>query len=123
MLAGKRAVRVGDQILKGVAGLLMQKVKDPRVKGVTLTGIDLSNDLKHARIFFSVIGNQDEVTKARSGLESAKGYIKREIGLNYKLKYVPDIIFQHDPTLETGDRMERLFDKLRKEETAESPES
>jgi len=122
MLAGKRAIRVGDQILKGVAGLLMQKVKDPRVKGVTLTGIDLSNDLRHARIFFSVIGNQDEVIKARSGLESAKGYIKREIGLNYKLKYVPDIIFQHDPTLETGDRMERLFDKLRKEETAELSE-
>ena len=122
MLAGKRAIRVGDQILKGVAGLLMQKVKDPRVKGVTLTGIDLSNDLRHARIFFSVIGNQDEVIKARSGLESAKGYIKREIGLNYKLKYVPDKIFQHDPTLETGDRMERLFDKLRKEETAELSE-
>jgi len=122
MLAGKRAVRVGDQILRGVADLLMHKVKDPRIKGVTLTGIDLSNDLKHAKIFFSVIGNQDEVIKAQSGLDSAKGYIKREIGLRSELRYMPDISFVHDPTLETGERMERLFDKLRMEDTGESPE-
>jgi ribosome-binding factor A len=120
MLAGKRAVKVGEQILRGVADLLMHKVKDPRIKGVTLTGIDLSNDLKHTKIFYSVIGNQDEVIKAQSGLDSAKGYIKREIGLRTELRYVPDIIFEHDPTLETGDRMERLFDKLRIEETGES---
>jgi ribosome-binding factor A len=122
MLAGKRAVRVGDQILRGVADLLMHKVKDPRIKGVTLTGIDLSNDLKHAKIFFSIIGNPDEVIKAQCGLDSAKGYIKREIGFRSELRYVPDISFVHDPTLETGDRMEKLFDKLRIEDTGESPE-
>jgi ribosome-binding factor A len=122
MLAGKRAVRVGDQILRGVADLLMHKVKDPRIKGVTLTGIDLSNDLKYARIFFSIIGNQDEVMKAKSGLDSAKGYIKREIGLRSELRYVPDVSFVHDPTLDTGERMERLFERLRVEDSGESPE-
>jgi ribosome-binding factor A len=100
----------------------MHKVKDPRIKGVTLTGIDLSNDLKHAKIFFSIIGNPDEVIKAQYGLDSAKGYIKREIGFRSELRYVPDISFVHDPTLETGDRMEKLFDKLRIEDTGESPE-
>lgn len=116
MRGAKRADRVGDQILKGVAGILSQKVNDPRVKGVTITGIDLSNDLKHARIYFSVIGNADDIKKALSGLESAKGYIKREIGHRFKLRYVPDIIFDHDPTLETGNRMEKLFEKLRAED-------
>ena len=116
MRGAKRADRVGDQILKGVAGILARRVNDPRVKGVTLTGIDLSNDLKHARIYFSVIGKADDIEKARSGLESAKGYIKREIGLKFKLRYVPDIIFDHDPTLETGNRMEKLFQKLRVED-------
>jgi ribosome-binding factor A len=116
MPGGKRADRVGDQILKDVAGILAQKVNDPRVKGVTLTGIDLSNDLKHARIYFSVIGNADDIKKARSGLESAKGYIKREIGSKFKFRYVPNIIFDHDPTLETGNRMEKLFQKLKVEE-------
>ena len=116
MLAGDRKARVGDQILKGVADLLAQKVRDPRDEGITLTGIDLSNDLKHARLYFSLIGSEDDVLKARSGLDSAKGYIKREIGLRFKLRYVPDIIFEHDPTLEMGNRMEKLFEKLRAEE-------
>jgi ribosome-binding factor A len=122
MLAGKRAVRVGDQIIRIVADLLIHKVEDPRIKGVTLTGVDLSDDLKHARVFFSIIGNQDEVIKALSGLDSAKGYIKREIGFRSELRYVPDISFVHDPTLETGHRMERLFNKLRTEDTGESSE-
>jgi ribosome-binding factor A len=122
MLAGKRVARVGDQILRGVAELLIHKVKDPRIKGVTLTGVDLSSDLKYAKIFFSIIGNQDEVIKAKAGLDSAKGYIKREIGLRYELRYVPDINFVHDPTLETGEKMEKLFERLRIEDEGESPE-
>jgi ribosome-binding factor A len=122
MLAGKRTARVGDQILKGVADLLAKKVRDPRVEGVTLTGIDLSNDLKHARVYFSLIGGEDDILKARSGLDSAKGYIKREIGRRFKLRYVPDIIFDHDPTLETGNRMERLFENLRAKEPGVSSE-
>jgi ribosome-binding factor A len=117
MLAGKRAVRVGDQILRGIADLLTKKVKDPRVKGITITGIKLSNDLRHARIFFSILGDKDQVIEAQSGLESAKGYIKREIGSRCKLKYVPNMIFEFDPTLEKGERMERLFNKLREEDT------
>lgn len=120
MSAGKRASRVGDQILKGVADLLTQKVKDPRVKGVTLTGINLSNDLKNARLYFSIIGEKEEVMNAWSGLDSAKGYIKRKIGLRLKLRYVPDIVFEYDPTLEAGNKMEKLFEKLRMEELGDS---
>jgi ribosome-binding factor A len=60
--------------------------------------------------------------KAKSGLDSAKGYIKREIGLRSELRYVPDISFVHDPTLETGERMERLFERLRIKDSGESPE-
>ncbi len=118
MLAGKRADRVGDQILKGIAELLMQKVKDPRAEGVTLTGIWLSDDLKQARVYFSVIGEKEDVIRAKSGLESAKGYIKRKIVKRVKLRYIPEIVFEHDPTLEAGDRMERILQKIR----SESPE-
>jgi len=122
MLAGKRATRVGDQILKCAAGLLMQKVKDPRVNGVTLTGVNISDDLKNAAIFFSMIGNEDDIRKAQAGLDSAKGYIKREIGLYVKLRNVPDIVFKHDPTLETGNRLEKLFQKIKTEDSVENVE-
>jgi len=115
MLSGKRAERVGDQILKGIAELLMLKVRDPRTKGVTLTGIDLSNDLKYARIYFSLIGKGDDVKNASKGLESATGYIKREVGKRIKLKYIPEIHFEHDKTLEAGNRIEKIFEKIKAE--------
>ncbi len=116
MLPGKRATRVGDQILRFIAELLMNKIRDPRVKGVTLTGISLSNDLKNARIFFSVLGAESDVKQAMAGLESAKGFIKRQLGSGLELRNVPDIIFDHDPTLANGNRLEQLFKKIQDEE-------
>ena len=113
MLAGKRSSRVGDQILKGMADLLLRKVRDPRVKGVTLTGIDLSDDLRYATVYFSLIGGKDEVRQARSGLDSATGYIKRQIGKQVKLRYIPNITFKHDPTLEKGDRIEKILKQIK----------
>ena len=122
MLAGKRAVRVGDQILKEIADLLMRKVKDPRVHGVTLTGIDLSKDLKHGRVFFSIMGESDDIVNTQKGLDSAKGYIKREIGRRLNLRYMPDIMFQYDPTIETGNQMEKLFQRIHKDDLREPDE-
>jgi ribosome-binding factor A len=116
MLAGKRAVRVGDQILKEIAILLLKRVKDPRVQGVTVTGIKLSNDLKVATVYFSVIGKDIEIKRALDGLNSAKGFIKREIGLRMKLRYVPEIKFLHDPTLESGSHLDKIFEEIHKNE-------
>ena len=112
MLAGKRSARVGDHILKEIAYILLSKVNDPRVNGVTVTGIRLSDDLKLARVYFSVIGQEDQVERAQAGLKSAKGFIKREIGLRMGLRYVPEITFVHDPSLESGSHMDRLFDEI-----------
>jgi ribosome-binding factor A len=122
MLAGKRAIRVGDQLLREMAELLMLKVKDPRVKGTTLTGIHLSNDLKNAKVYYSVLGGDQAAREAQAGLDSAKGYIKREIGLRLALKYMPDIIFKHDRTLEMGDHMEKLFKSFKVDENPGSEE-
>ncbi|MFO7986559.1 MAG: 30S ribosome-binding factor RbfA [Desulfatiglandaceae bacterium] len=116
MGSGKRAQRVGELILQEIAFLLLEKAKDPRVQGVTLTGVDLSNDLKSARVFFSALGGNDEIRQVQSGLDSAKGFIKREIAARMELRYVPEISFTHDPTLENADRLERLFHEIRKEE-------
>ena len=115
MLAGKRAVRVGDQILREIADLLMKKVKDPRVEGVTVTGIRMSSDLKHAKVFYSVIGGENKIAQAQKGLDSARGFIKREIGFRMVLRYMPDILFMHDPTLEKGQHIEEILDDLRKD--------
>jgi ribosome-binding factor A len=117
MLAGKRAVRVGDQLLREIADLLLTSVRDPRVKGVTLTGVDLSNDLKHAKVYYSLIGDEKKSDKIQEGLDSAKGFIKRELAVRMELKYMPDILFIRDLSLEEGDHMERLFERLKLEDS------
>jgi ribosome-binding factor A len=122
MLPGRRATRIGDQVLREMADLLMRRVKDPRVKGITLTGISISNDLRYARVYYSVMGEEKAILQAQAGLESAKGFIKREIGLRLELKHVPDIVFKHDPSLAEGEHMERLFQRIRKEEASDSGE-
>ena len=126
MLAGKRAVRVGDHILKEIALLLLKKVSDPRVQGVTVTGIRLSDDLKLAKVYYSVMGEKNQIDRAQAGLDSAKGFVKREIGLRMALRYVPEITFVHDTSLESGSHMDRLFEEihnadcgLRKEEVGD----
>ena len=81
-----------------------------------MTGIRMSDDLKQARVYYSVIGEKEQIKRAQAGLESAKGFVKREIGLRMSLRYVPVITFIHDPTLETGDHMDRLFEKLKSDE-------
>jgi ribosome-binding factor A len=116
MLPGRRASRVGDLILREIADLLMTRVKDPRVKKTTVTGILVSKDLRYARVYYSLIGDEQEILETQRGLDSAKGFIKREIALRMDLKYVPDLVFKHDPSLAVGDHMEKLFRKLRAEE-------
>ncbi len=115
MLTGKRSKKVGEQILIIIADLLIEKIRDPRVEGVTLTGISLSKDLKNAKIYYSKIGTEKETADALEGLNSARGYIKKQMGSRSGLRYIPDIIFEYDPTLETGDRIEKLFQKINEE--------
>jgi ribosome-binding factor A len=115
MLPGSRASRVADLVLREIADLVMKKLKDPRVQGITVTGVDVSRDLRHARVYFSLIGDETEILRAQAGLDSAKGFIKREIGFRLDLKHVPDLVFRHDPSLEEGRRMEKLLRKIKED--------
>lgn len=121
MLAGKRAVRVGEQILKEIAVLLIERVKDPRVRAVTMTGIKLSKDLRHAKVYYSVIGGRYEVNKAQAGLDSAKGYIKRMIGRRLELRYTPDLLFIHDDSMDSAMNIEKLLKAVKRHESEEDP--
>ncbi|MGE5842639.1 MAG: 30S ribosome-binding factor RbfA [Deltaproteobacteria bacterium] len=120
MLPGRRADRVGDLMLREIADLLMTRVKDPRVKKTTVTGIVVSKDLRYAKVYYSLIGTEAELLEAQKGLESATGFIKREVGLRMSLRYMPEIVFKHDPSLAEGDHMEKLFRRLKAEEPSGS---
>jgi ribosome-binding factor A len=116
MLAGKRNIRVGDLILKEIALIIQDRVKDPRVQNVTMTGIRLTNDLKLAKVFYSVFGDEDSLENVQTGLASAKGFIKKELGQRLSLRYIPEITFFHDRSLASASHMEKLLEQLNTDE-------
>ena len=108
----KRTAQVGGLIQQEISELLVRKIKDPRLEMVTITGVEVSPDLKLARVYFSRFGNPDEVRRGLEGLQSAAGFIKRELGQRIKLRRVPDLEFKHDNSFEYGDRIESILKDL-----------
>ena len=107
----KRADRVGDQIRMEVADILARRTKDPRVGLITVTGVDLSSDLRLAKVYVTTLQKGREA-HALEGLKSALGFIRAELGRRLALRYTPDIIFRQDKSGQYGDRMEKLLDSL-----------
>lgn len=108
----KRADRVADLILKELAEVLLRRVKDPRLADITLTAVRVSPDLRHARVFYSLLGDDKKKASAAAGLESARGFVKRELGKRLQLRRMPDIEFNFDGSLEYGSHIDRLLDDL-----------
>ena len=112
----KRTVQVGGLIQQEISDLLLRKLKDPRLEMVIITGVDVSPDLKQARVYYSRYGNPEEVRQTADGLAKAAGFIKRELGTRLKLRYVPELHFIHDTSYEYGDRIETLLKTLQTDE-------
>ena len=105
----RRRKRVEDRIREETSELLLMRVKDPRIGFVTVTGVEISSNLRHAKIFYSVLGDEQQRKSAQEGLVSAAGFIKRELAARLQLKYMPDIVFHYDPSIEYGERIEKIL--------------
>lgn len=92
-------------------------MKDPRIHGVTVTDVELSSDLRYARVYYSLIGEEPKRAEAQEGLQSATGVIRREVGRNLQLRYVPDIEFFFDESLGNAEHIESLLRQIRESET------
>lgn len=110
----KRTDRVGDQIKMEVADILTKKIKDPRVGFVTITSVEVSDDLRHAKVFVSVQKDQDE-KKTFLGLKKATGFIRGELAKRLQIRYVPDLAFLPDQATERVGRVLDLLEKIEKE--------
>ena len=108
----KRSDRVEPLIQREIAAILTEMIKDPRVGFVTITDVNVSDDLKSARIYFSIMGSEDEKQETIEGLDSAKGFIQGELGRRIQLRYTPKISFFHDGSGERAVRIERILKDL-----------
>jgi ribosome-binding factor A len=108
----KRADRVGDQIRMEVADILMRKIKDPRVRDVTVTDVELTGDLRIAHIFVTTMETGEAERNIFAGLSKASGFVRSELGRRLSLRYLPDVIFKKDVSGARGDHIMRLLEGL-----------
>lgn len=117
MSTSNRPERVGQEIQVALGRMLTRgELKDPRIGFITITGVKVSPDLKTARVFYSMMGTEEERKETHKGLEAAKGYIRREITEAVNLRVSPEIFFSFDESLERGDRIERLLREVKEKE-------
>lgn len=106
----KRADRVGDVILKEISDMILKEdIKDPRVQSVVLTDIKITDDLSFARLFFTVMTHEMNKEEILLGLQSASGFIKRELSKRLRIRRVPNLQFEFDTVLEEGYRVDDLL--------------
>jgi ribosome-binding factor A len=116
----KRSVRVGDQMKQEIADILMRKIKDPRIGFVTVTDVELSDDLRNAKVFVSIYGGDKEETF--KGLKSAAPFIRSELGRRMTMRCVPEILFRFDSTVEQGAHIMELLHEIEEKQTTEKKE-
>jgi len=110
--AYKRATRVADQIRTEVADILMRRTKDPRVGFVTVTDVELTNDLRLARIYVTTLPEDPHGEESLAGLAHAVGFIRAELGRRLRLRHTPELIFERDLSGPRGDRILTLLDQV-----------
>jgi len=111
-----RVERVAEQMKKEIAQLLQDEIKDPRIGFVTVTDVELSNDMQHAKVYVSIYGDEEQKKQTLEALDRATGFIRREIGRRIKLRLVPEIVFKYDASIERADRIARLLSQIKAEE-------
>jgi len=106
----QRLRRVADQIQRELSVLLHVELKDPRVGLITLTGVEVSPDLAHAKVFFTTLDGAQSLEGKLAGLEHAAGFLRTQLGRRLRLRVTPELHFHYDASIERGARLSQLID-------------
>lgn len=112
MPQSRRPQRVALQIQHEVSMMISRNLKDRRIGFVTVTGVQMSPDLRHARIFVSLMGSEEEKNESLAALNHATGWIRHELGQRIRLKFLPDIFFLTDTSQDYGEHIDKLIDEI-----------
>lgn len=110
----QRALKVGDLLKEEISEIVLREIKDPRVGFSTITGVKVSNDLKSARVFISIMGDSHQKEIELEALNHAENFIRNLLKARLTLKYIPHLQFILDETLDYAENIERLIDKIKK---------
>ncbi len=111
-----RPERVAAAIRKEISIMIQGEIKDPRVGFTTITNVEITPDLRYAKVYYTVLGSDKEKKATGVALKNAKGFIRSAVGDRLKLRFTPEIIFKQDTSAEYADKIDRLFDKIHRED-------
>jgi ribosome-binding factor A len=117
MSPNPRAFRLADQIQAEISDVLRNKLRDPRKGFITITAVEVTDDLRAAKVFVSALGGPADLAAALELLERARGFIRRELGARIQTRFVPELIFRGDDSAARGLRIDRLLDDLKEGKT------
>lgn len=106
---GHRPERVREFIKEQVGEIIQRDLKDPRIGFVSVTSVEVSADLRHAKVFVSVLGDAQAKADTMAGLESAQGYVRGELGRRLQMRFFPEVLFRLDESIERGVRVMSLI--------------
>ena len=105
-----RSRRIAEQIQRELPDIIRVELKDPRVGMITITDVEMTPDNAHAKVFFTVLGQQPRIDEAAAGLQHAAGYLRSQLAQRIKIRVVPQLHFEYDASVERGIRLSQLID-------------
>jgi len=112
-MSSRRICRVNDEIRKEISSLLMHEIRDPRLSGLlSVTEVDTSPDLRCAKVYVSVMGTEEEKKQVEKGLAAASGFIRRGLGERLTLRFIPELSFLRDDSIERGSRLLEIINDV-----------
>lgn len=118
-MARIRASRVGEQIKKELSQIIQQELKDPRIGFVTVTAVEMSGDLAQAKVYVSIMGDEEQQKNTLEGLEKARGFLRSEVGSRVQLRYTPELLFKIDQSLAHGQHISKLLEEVNRNESGD----
>ncbi len=119
-MTNHRSVRVAEEIKREIAQMIRDDLKDPRLKGlISVTHVEVTNDLRYAKIFVSMYSQENDEKSAFKALEKASGYLRSELAKRLQLRYTPELIFKFDDSIQYGDKINKIISNINKSEKAE----
>jgi ribosome-binding factor A len=105
-----RSLRIAGQVQRELSDIIRLELKDPRVGMITLTDVEVTPDGAHARVYFTLLGEQSRIDEAAIGLQHAAGYLRSQLAKRLNVRIVPHLQFKYDPSVERGARLSQLID-------------
>ena len=110
-----RIEKINQAVKREVSSIIHSELKDPHLEFITITQVEVSRDLQHARVYFSVLGDKEKIAMGEQGLNRARGFVRKLIGQRIRMRFTPEIEFIYDRSVEYSMRIEEALEELKNE--------